>query len=90
MKTLKRFSAVLVLLSLFCMTAMAGEIPTPPCTDPGQTSTPPCAAPGETSGPPGQAQSATDSASPGETHGPPLAEAIGVGFAVASELMLFW
>jgi hypothetical protein len=90
MKTLKRFSAVLVLLSLFCLTALAGETQSAPCTDPEQTSTPPCAAPGETSCPPGEEHSVIDTANPGETHSPPLAEVIDAGFAVALELTLFW
>ena len=52
MKTLKRFGAVLVLVSLFSVAALAGEMQTPPCAPPGETSGPPCVAPGETHGPP--------------------------------------
>jgi hypothetical protein len=87
--TLKRFSAALVLSTLFCLTALAGEIQTPPCTDPGEMSTPPCAAPGQTSTPPGNAQVSSGYADPGETHGPPLAAVIGAGLTVVLELPLF-
>jgi hypothetical protein len=78
MKTLKRFSASLVLSTLFCLTALAGETHTPPCTNPGEVNTPPSAVPSETSSP------------PGETLTPPSPEVVGMGVAVALELTMFW
>jgi hypothetical protein len=90
MKTLKRFSAALILLSAFGLTAVGGEIQSPPCSAPGEVNTPPCVAPGETSNPPGEAQAASDSANPGEMQTPPLAEVVAVAADAAFELMLFW
>jgi len=86
MKTLKRFSSVLVLLLVLGVSALAGETNPPPCA-PGETHSPPCAAPGETHTPPGEAQSS--STMPGETHGPPLSEAMMAGVLAALDWVLF-
>jgi hypothetical protein len=63
MKTLKRFSSVLVLSSVLGVAALTGEV-----------NTPPCAAPGEIQTPPGEAGSS--SVVPGEMSGPLLSEAM--------------
>ena len=50
MKILRKLGATVVLTSVLAVSAVAGEIPTPPCANPapGQTETPPCsAAPGD-------------------------------------------
>jgi hypothetical protein len=84
MKTLKRFSSVLVLSSVFGVPVLAGETLTPPCA-PGEMMTPPCAAPGEMPTPPGGAQA--NAVSPGETHGPPFSETMMAGIAAALDLV---
>jgi hypothetical protein len=86
MKTLKRFSSVLVLSSVLGVSALAGETNAPPCA-PGEMSSPPCAVPGEISTPPGESQS--NSMILGETSGPTLSEAMIAGIATALELVLF-
>ena len=64
MKNLRRFCLALFLCAVFALPAFAGDINTPPCTDPGDMSAPPgenngppCAAPGDVSTPPGEASS---------------------------------
>lgn len=46
MKILRKIGATVVLTSVLAVSALAGEIPTPPCANPapGQIDTPPCAA----------------------------------------------
>jgi len=58
MKSLKRIGAVVTLTISLGVSALAGEIQSPPCgsNDPGETHGPPCA---------------TDSAAPGQTATPP-------------------
>jgi hypothetical protein len=67
MNHLKRPAMSFALMSILSATIFAGEIPSPPCLEPGQTSTPPCSQsvtggstdPGETNGPPSSAIDAT-------------------------------
>ena len=44
MKTLRTLGAVIALTFVLNLSALGGEIPTPPCStpEPGQTETPPC------------------------------------------------
>jgi len=61
MKSLKKLGVTVALTFVLTVTALAGELPTPPCTAPGELNAPPCAAaqltpddaviPGETSSP---------------------------------------
>ena len=41
MKNFRRLCFTIVLAAMFTVPALAGQLETPPCTDPGQTDTPP-------------------------------------------------
>ena len=69
MNNLKKVVAVFCLIAVFAITALGGEIPSPPCAppDPGEIPSPPCAA----------AQLATDDPkNPGDIQSPPTAETV--------------
>jgi hypothetical protein len=78
MRKLKRLTAAVVLMSLLGLSALAGEVETPPCAppEPGQTSTPPCAA----------EQASDDSTAPGQLETPPAANAVDM-YSVAEGAM---
>ena len=66
MNNLKRLVVSLSLMSVLAITALAGELGSPPCMDPGITQCPPA--------PCSSAQMTTeDSTAPGETAAPPAA-----------------
>ena len=69
MSNLKRLVVTFCLMFVLAMTALAGDIQSPPCAppDPGQMSTPPCAS----------AQLVTDDpTNPGDVQSPPAPEAV--------------
>ena len=63
MQNLRRLGLSFTLVSVFAITAIAGETPTPPCA-PGETHSPPCA---------NAQMMAGDSVAPGQTDTPPAA-----------------
>jgi hypothetical protein len=69
MKNLRKLGAVVVLTSVVSLSALAGEIPTPPCgPEPGQASTPPCSA-----APSDMGTTSGASTAPGDMEMPPVA-----------------
>jgi hypothetical protein len=69
MNNLKKLVVAFCLMSVLAITAVGGEIPSPPCPppDPGEIQTPPCST----------AQLTTDDpTNPGETQTPPPAETV--------------
>ena len=83
MENLRRLCLALVLCAAFALPAFAGEMPAPPCANPGDISGPP----GEQNGPPCMA--------PGETQGPGFATSTEAGepdvgqTGLAASLILF-
>ena len=65
MKTLQRIGTAVVLTFVLGLSALGGEIPTPPC-DPGETHGPPCSAV--------SASVPAEMDTPGQTETPPAAE----------------
>jgi hypothetical protein len=82
MRNLKRLVVTLCLISVLAITALAGEIQTPPCAspDPGEIQTPPCS----------PAQLTTeDPTNPGETETPPAAETVVINSIVDAAVGAF-
>ncbi len=76
MKNLRRICFAIILAAAFTVPALAGEVNSPPCPDPGEMNAPPCTTePGFTQGPSAGASDQTlgaDLVALGETQGPPL------------------
>ena len=68
MKSLNRLAASLSLMLVLGLSAIAGEVQSPPCPppDPGEMSAPPCST----------AQLTSDDPTPGQTDTPPSASAV--------------
>lgn len=73
MKNFRRLCFAIVLAAMFTVPALAGQLETPPCTNPGQIETPP----GETQTPPCAANRDTEEPSrAGITQAPGYAETV--------------
>jgi len=73
MKNFRRLCFAIVLAAMFTVPALAGQLETPPCMDPGQTDTPP----GQIETPPcGGPSAIQDATSNGITQAPGYAETV--------------
>jgi hypothetical protein len=72
MKSLRKFSAAVVLMCALGLSAFAGNVETPPCPVPGEIETPPCIT---------TQVMPDEGVAPGEMNAPPAANA-GTGYSV--------
>ncbi|HMG76860.1 MAG TPA: hypothetical protein VK582_25535 [Pyrinomonadaceae bacterium] len=84
MKILRKLGATVVLTSVLAVSAVAGEIPTPPCANPapGQIETPPCSAA------PGDSETPTLTSTSGDMGTPTVANDETLFSKIAADLLL--